>query len=715
MPDTISHIKIDMQIKTQIKKDLPKYVLDAAQTLQAAGHEAYLVGGSVRDILLGKNPKDYDIATNAYPEVVEALFPKSIPTGAKFGTMLVLLPDEAGEMQDIEITTYRSEADYFGGRWPAKVEFTKTIQEDLARRDFTINAIALKLDDAEVTDQDVVDPFGGVKDLQAKLLKAVGDPLERFSEDGLRSLRGCRLAANLGFSFDTATFEAIKDTLHVTKHVSLERVRDEFTKLLLYSAKPSIGIELMRVSGLLELFIPELLECIGVDQPQFHVDDVYTHSLKTVDLAEDSVKLAAMLHDIGKPRTMTQDANGTHFYGHDKVGADMAKEILTRLRFSNAEIAKTTLLIRHHMFYYPTADWRKDSLGKIIAYNEENQIDNITTLTLLRHGQSGLNISGKVNGQVDDPLTVVGREQVTATAEHLAMSKIEVIISSPLSRAQESADIVAAKLNLPVILEPRLAERHFGELQGLSWEEFSLKYPDLASYPGNSAQRQEYLPGGETISAVESRVKVVLFNLLMKHWGKHILLVTHSGIIRVIGRSLGNSAIGVKLTDLANAESLQIDVDHTLLDPNFLTDEQLERVREEHSEASFAGGWKDSAIRRFIRNLGSVEMINELLKLRIADALANPKSAFNPRELQVLSERIAVITAKDMALKITDLDIKGHDLKAELGLQPGKSMGKMLNYLLEKVIDEPLVNEKSQLLELARDYLQSKPDLDELG
>ncbi|MFW5702574.1 MAG: CCA tRNA nucleotidyltransferase [Candidatus Dojkabacteria bacterium] len=502
----------------EIKQQLPKYVLDTAAALRDGGYEAYLVGGSVRDILLGKEPKDYDIATNAYPEQVQELFPKSVPTGAKFGTILVLMPDEEGENFEIEVTTYRSEADYFGGRWPAKVEFTKTIDEDLARRDFTINAIALRIDNDILEEVDIVDPFGGVADLQAKTIRAVGDPEERFSEDGLRSIRGCRLAANLDFDIEEKTFAAISKTLDVTRHVSTERVRDELIKLLMKSSKPSKGLELMRKSGLLEIFIPELLEGIDINQPQFHEDDVYTHTLKAVDEADDEVKIAALFHDIAKPRTRSEDEAGVHFYGHDKMGEEMTREIMTRLRFPKREVERTATLVRWHMFYYPNADWRK-------AQNE---------------------------GKEKDPA-------------HLGDEQLEVA-------------------------------------------------------------RQE----AERAQLGKSRHKKTL-----------------------------------------------------------------------------AGGWSDAAVRRFIRNVGSQELIDDLMKLRIADAAANPKSPFNPLEIKVLGERIAKVRQEDMALKVTDLDISGHDL-IEMGIT-GKAIGSTLEHLLDKVTEDPELNSREELKELAMQYNNNQP------
>jgi len=465
------------------KNKIPDYVTKVANRLIENGYEAYLVGGSIRDIITGKIPDDFDIATNAYPEQITEIFEKSIPTGAKFGTITVISEDAHGEKFDVEVTTYRSEADYVGGRWPSRVEFARSIDEDLSRRDFTINAIALNLD--ESNNFQIVDPFNGLEDINNKVIRAVGNPIDRFEEDGLRAVRACRLASQLGFTIEQATFDAIKQTLHVTKLVSIERFRDELLKLLYKSPKPSVGLRLLKESGILQLFIPELLEGVDVTQPEFHSDDVFEHSILTVDEAEDSIKIAALFHDVGKPRTISKDEKGTHFYGHDIAGAEMTKEIMKRLKFPNIEIDRTYKLVRWHMFYYPSADWRKS-------------------------------------------------EEEAKGAEH---------------------------------------------------------------------------------------------------------------------------------------------------------------------------GWTDGAIRRLIQNVGGEEAIDDLLKLRIADQLSNKKYQFDQEELDAITRRIADVRAKEMALKISDLDITGNDLIQNFNIPAGPIVGQTLKFLLEKVIDEPGLNKKIDLLILAKEYL----------
>jgi tRNA nucleotidyltransferase (CCA-adding enzyme) len=351
----------------QIQDKIPLYVKRVADILVENGFEAYLVGGSVRDLLLGKEPSDFDIATNALPEEIQKVFSKTIATGAKFGTITVVMEDRDGERYNVEVTTYRVESEYLDSRWPSHVEFSRTIGEDLKRRDFTINALAISMDkmsESGIILEDVIlDLFGGINDLDAKIIRAVGSPKERFIEDSLRTLRACRFASQLDFEIEENTKNEISQVLYLVRKLSMERVRDEISKILLKSPRPSKGIELMRQTGLLELFIPELIEGIGVTQPEFHTDDVYSHILKVVDLSQDDVKLAALFHDIGKPRVMTHDENGTHFYQHDIVSAKMAVDIMTRLKFSKKDIERTSQLVRHHMFYYPSADWRKVEKG----------------------------------------------------------------------------------------------------------------------------------------------------------------------------------------------------------------------------------------------------------------------------------------------------------------------------------------------------------------
>lgn len=396
----------------EVKMRIPKYVQDVAKILLKNGFQCYLVGGALRDVVCSKQPHDYDLATDALPDEMINIFPKSVSTGIRFGTVIALAPDNFGEMYEVEVTTFRSESNYIDGRWPSSVEFVSDIDKDLGRRDFTFNAMAVDLSKVDLNNDEeeknihIYDPFGGVDDIKRGVVKAVGTPLERFKEDGLRAFKACRLAAQFGFQIDENTLEGIKDSIPVASQISMERIRDEFMKMLLNSPKPSVGIDLMRECGLLSIFMPELMEGIGVEQKLFHSNDVYWHSLKTCDCAHDSVKLAGLLHDIAKPRT---DMGNGHFYGHDQVGAVMAEEIMKRMKFSHAEISRVKKLVENHMFYYPhiTDDmseeekkniemhsWSDSAVRRFIQRVGEENIDDLFKLRLA-DAQSNPNTSFK--------------------------------------------------------------------------------------------------------------------------------------------------------------------------------------------------------------------------------------------------------------------------------------------------------------------------------
>jgi len=335
-------------------KKFPSGALKIIKTLKQKGHQAYLVGGCVRDLLLNLPVKEWDITTSAKPEEVSHLFHKVVPTGIEYGTVTCLVDDGT-----YEVTTFRSDEKYVDGRHPSNVAFTDDICKDLSRRDFTINAMAY---DPET--HELLDNFEGQQDLKKKLIRTVGDPIDRFSEDGLRSVRACRFAAKLDFKIEKETLAAIPKTLKVTKKVALERIHDELVKMLA-ADKPSIGFELMRQSGLLKLILPELEECVDVAQPpNFHKYDVYWHSLYACDAAPKdnlSLRLAALLHDISKPECKVDYT----FYNHDKQGAAVTEKILKRLKFSNAEIKKVSNLVAHHMFNY-TAEWTDAAVRRFI-------------------------------------------------------------------------------------------------------------------------------------------------------------------------------------------------------------------------------------------------------------------------------------------------------------------------------------------------------------
>jgi tRNA nucleotidyltransferase (CCA-adding enzyme) len=345
-------------------KQIPADVLSVCQRLAASGHEAHLVGGGVRDLLLGRPPADFDVATSARPEDVLGLFGSrfAIPTGLQHGTVTVLT--DAEPPRPVEVTTFRGEGAYIDGRRPSSVTYVSSLQEDLSRRDFTMNAVGFDPIGGRLTD-----PFDGQGDLTRRLVRAVGDPVERFREDGLRPMRAVRQASQLEFDIDPPTLEAIPQTLHVFRKVSAERVRDELLKLLA-SPRPSRGLELMRTTGLLAEVLPELLEGVGVVQNRFHKHDVYHHTLAVVDNTRGNaiVRLGALLHDIGKPRARQprEGAPGEFsFFKHEYVGAAMAEEIARRLKLSTADRERVVAMVEEHMFFY-TPDWSDGTIRRFV-------------------------------------------------------------------------------------------------------------------------------------------------------------------------------------------------------------------------------------------------------------------------------------------------------------------------------------------------------------
>ena len=367
-----------MRIPAAIR--IPTVVKELARDFRAAGYQCYLVGGAVRDILLGRPHTDYDVATDAVPSQVMPLFRRVIPTGIKHGTVTVLYKGTT-----FEVTTFRTEAGYSDGRRPDSVSFAPSIQEDLARRDFTINAIAVNLHTERAED-----PHDGRGDLKRRLIRAIGDPGERFHEDGLRPLRACRFAAQLGFTVDAPTLAAIPAALDVLSRVSAERVRDEILKIL-ESPVPSVGFALMKDTGILSVVLPELLEGVGVAQGSLHCYDVFWHSLHACDAAPAQsvvLRLAALLHDVGKPRTRGSAPDGRPtFHGHEKVSEELTRAILERLRLPNAVIKDTAHLVAHHMFNYQE-EWSDSAVRRLVSRVGEGTIKDL--ISLRRADQIGM-------------------------------------------------------------------------------------------------------------------------------------------------------------------------------------------------------------------------------------------------------------------------------------------------------------------------------------
>ena len=404
--------KITMTVSKKMILRVPKEVSHVTDTLEKAGFEAYLVGGCVRDLVMGRVPKDWDITTNAKPEQIIGLFEKTVYEN-EFGTVIVVVPRETRDIGVspetnlkaisykpetilIEVTPYRIEAKYSDFRHPDEVLFSDKLEDDLKRRDFTVNAMAYR-------NGIITDMFDGLKDIKDKMLKAVGVPDDRFQEDALRMLRAVRISLQLGFSVSYESSESILKNANLIKKISPERIRDEFSKIIL-SSNPSAGIEMLQRFGLLKNIIPELEEGIGCEQGGEHIYDVWNHLLHALQHSADKdwpleVRLAALMHDIGKPKArrpallmnnLTRSGRGRDpenrgpgklfsnkagstnkklftFYGHEVVSAKMAKKIMERLKFSKKEIELVDKLIRNHMFFSDTELITLSAVRRIIT------------------------------------------------------------------------------------------------------------------------------------------------------------------------------------------------------------------------------------------------------------------------------------------------------------------------------------------------------------
>lgn len=319
--------------------ELPEKVKYILNTVTKAGYEAYAVGGCIRDSVLGRVPDDWDITTSASPLQIKELFRRTVDTGIKHGTVTVMLEDEG-----FEVTTYRIDGEYEDGRHPREVTFTASLTEDLKRRDFTVNAMAYNEKDG------LIDAFGGMEDIKNKVIRCVGSPRERFSEDALRLMRAVRFSAQLGYRIEEQTKEAIKDLAPSLKNISAERIQAELVKLLV-SGHPDY-LQTACETGITGVVLPEFDACMETQQHNpHHIYSVGIHTLKALaEVRPDKVlRLAMLFHDMGKPRTLTVDENGvSHFYGHPKASEEIAQEVLRRLKFDNDTIYMVKKLVRCH-------------------------------------------------------------------------------------------------------------------------------------------------------------------------------------------------------------------------------------------------------------------------------------------------------------------------------------------------------------------------------
>jgi len=491
-----------MPISTvQLTRDkIPETLFRFSEKFGRHGKEAFLVGGAVRDYLItgGFTTSDFDFATNARPHEVQRIFRRTIPTGIAHGTVTVLF-----EGQNFEVTTYRSDGTYSDGRHPDSVCFSDTIEEDLLRRDFTVNAIACDLASLRF-----IDPYGGMRDLEQGIIRAVGDPLARFRDDGLRVLRACRFAGKLLFTIDLATEAAIPRALDVFKQVAAERVRDELFKIM-ESERPSVAFEAMRETGLLAIVLPELLEGYGVLQNEYHMHDIYYHNLYSCDAADRRlplVRFAALLHDIGKKRALDNahrraGMDETVFHNHENIGARMADGALRRLKFSNHDRGHIVHLIRHHMFHY-TDEWTDGAVRRLIRNVGEDDLPDL--FELRRADRIG---NGKKRGpsrtleKLQQRIHYVLEEQNALSVKNLAINGNDIMDVFEIRPGRIIGDLLASLLE-HILDHPGDNTRE--RLLALSEKFLLARGQDAGAFRGRPANAGE-LAGGEQVQTADTR------------------------------------------------------------------------------------------------------------------------------------------------------------------------------------------------------------------
>lgn len=361
--------------------NIPNYIKNTINTLEKAGFETYIVGGCVRDLLMEKEPKDWDITTIARPDDILKQFPNSKYEN-KFGTVIIPIKNKEGKTErEIEVTTFRSEQGYSDRRHPDEIKFEDDLEKDLSRRDFTVNALAVAVNSKEKTENSIgkiIDLFGGEDDIKKKIVRAVGEPGDRFKEDALRMMRAIRFACQLEFEIEPKTQRAITKLAGAIKFIANERIREELVKIL-SSTQPDRGIMLLHNTKLLQYILPELERGVGVKQDRHHVYTVFKHSilsLKHCPSKDWRVRFAALMHDVAKPQTKKM-INGIYtFYNHELVGARMVERIARRFKFSQVDAQKVVNLVKSHMFYYNVDEVTASSVRRLIAkVGEKNLAD----------------------------------------------------------------------------------------------------------------------------------------------------------------------------------------------------------------------------------------------------------------------------------------------------------------------------------------------------
>ncbi|MFA6476379.1 MAG: HD domain-containing protein [Candidatus Paceibacterota bacterium] len=439
----------------KIQLNVPREILEITKTLQNKGFLAYLVGGCVRDSLIGREPKDWDITTNAKPEEIIPLFTKTIYEN-KFGTVTVVNEDTENEkLRNVEITPFRTEANYSDRRHPDEVKFSDKLEDDLSRRDFTINALAYDPEAGEL-----IDLYGGIKDIDAHLIRTVGEADIRFSEDALRMLRAIRLASELRFTCNKELLDSISKNNALIKEISAERIRDELVKVI-DSPEPMAGLTICHQVGLLHHILPEIEAGIGVEQKGEHIYDVWDHTIRALQHAADKgyplhVKLAALFHDIGKPKTRRKGLKGKEytFYGHEVVGERMVITIMARLKFPNKLADLVVNMVRNHMFFADPDKITLSAVRRVIVNVGPEHIWDLMNLRICdrigmgRPKEEPYRLR-KYESMIEEALrapTSVGMlkidgKQVMAVTHETPGPKIGYILNALLEEALENPDI----------------------------------------------------------------------------------------------------------------------------------------------------------------------------------------------------------------------------------------------------------------------------------
>ena len=426
-------------------------VREIMATLWQASHAAYVVGGCVRDAMIGRKPADWDLTTDAAPERIASLFPRALYEN-RFGTVVVR---QAGAQY--EVTTFRQDASYSDFRHPDSVQFARSIDEDLARRDFTVNAMAWGSPPPGAgpgSGPRIVDPHGGAADLDRRLLRAVGDPNARFREDALRMLRAVRLAATLEFDVEAETLAAIGRNADLARHVSGERVSTELFKLL-GTPRPSVGLRLMAETGLLEVILPEMARQRGMIQNKIEGEDLWDHTVRSTDASPNRplIRLATFLHDVGKPDTLAEG----HFIGHDRVGGEIALAILARLHAPRALQERVAHLIANHMFSYQ-ANWSDAAVRRFIRKIGPGAVDDLLDLRAADNVGSGLAPDA---GDIEELRARIRKEKAGRLVLHrgeLAIDGRDLMAAFGLAPGRELGRMLD-DLTDRVVAEPALNER----------------------------------------------------------------------------------------------------------------------------------------------------------------------------------------------------------------------------------------------------------------